>query len=87
MGVIRWLSRRGVLLGTAESAALPALYAATSPQARGGRLYGPDGPGNLGGGPAENAMYRPLRDPAEAERVWRVSEQLVGVPVAPAAVV
>ncbi len=82
IALIRRLSRAGVLLGTAESAGLPALLAATSPHAQGGRLYGPSGPGNLGGAPAEHALFRPLRDPAEAERVWRVSEELTGVPVA-----
>ncbi|ANC31941.1 SDR family oxidoreductase [Isoptericola dokdonensis] len=82
IAVIRRLSRAGILLGTPESAALPALYAATSPHAHGGRLYGPDGPGNLGGGPAEHRLFRPLRDAAEADRVWRVSTELTGVPFA-----
>jgi NAD(P)-dependent dehydrogenase (short-subunit alcohol dehydrogenase family) len=81
IAVIRRLSRAGILLGTPESAALPALYAATSPQARGGRLYGPDGPGHLGGGPAEHRLFPPLRDPVEADRVWRVSEELTSVPL------
>ncbi|MFS0706451.1 SDR family oxidoreductase [Cellulomonas sp. 179-A 9B4 NHS] len=85
IAVIRRLSRAGILLGTLESAQLPALYAATSPQAGGGRLYGPDGPGNLGGGPAEHRLYRPLRDATEADRVWRVSEELAGVSFASAA--
>lgn len=79
IAVIRRLSRAGILLGTLESAQLPALMAATSTQARGGQVYGPAGPGNLGGAPAEHPLYRPLRDPAEADRVWRVSEELAGV--------
>ncbi|MBI9113755.1 SDR family oxidoreductase [Sanguibacter suaedae] len=79
IAVIRRLSRAGILLGTLESAQLPALLAATSAQAHGGQLYGPAGPGNLGGAPAEHALYRPLRDVAEADRVWRVSEELAGV--------
>ncbi|GIG29616.1 SDR family oxidoreductase [Cellulomonas marina] len=83
IAVIRRLSRAGVLLGTPETAAEPALLAATSPQAQGGRLYGPSGPGHMGGAPAEQALYRPLRDPQDAERVWRVSERLVGVPLSP----
>jgi NAD(P)-dependent dehydrogenase (short-subunit alcohol dehydrogenase family) len=86
IALIRRLSRAGVLLGTAESAGLPALLAATSPHAQGGRLYGPSGLGHLGGAPAEHAPFRPLRDLAEAERVWRVSEELTGVPVGLAAV-
>ncbi|WP_432512265.1 SDR family oxidoreductase [Kineococcus sp. SYSU DK001] len=79
IAVIRRLSRAGVLVGTVDSAQLPALYAATAPQARGGRLYGPTGPGNLGGGPGEQPLYRPLRDRAEAGRVWTVSQELAGV--------
>ncbi|GAA3872721.1 SDR family oxidoreductase [Streptomyces sedi] len=75
--LIRALSARGLLVGTVDSAALPALYAATSPDALGGRLYGPSGPGHLGGPPAEQRMYRRLRDEAEGERVWRFSEELV----------
>jgi NAD(P)-dependent dehydrogenase (short-subunit alcohol dehydrogenase family) len=85
IAIIRRLSRAGILLGTVDSAQLPALLAATGPQAHGGRLYGPRGPGNLGGGPTEHALFRPLRDPAEAERVWRVSEELAGVSFATAA--
>ncbi|PRY02501.1 SDR family oxidoreductase [Allonocardiopsis opalescens] len=74
--LIRALSARGVLLGTAETAALPALMAATAPDAAPGALYGPSGPGNLGGPPAEQRMYAPLRSAEEAQRVWRVSEEL-----------
>jgi len=79
IATIRRLSRAGILLGTPDSAALPALLAATAPQPAGGRLYGPSGLGHLGGGPAEHRLYRPLRDPAEAARVWDVSQALAGV--------
>jgi len=77
---IRWLSARGILVGTPETAALPALYAATSPHARTGRLYGPHGPGHLGGAPAEQALYPRLRNQDEARRVWQVSEELTTAP-------
>jgi NAD(P)-dependent dehydrogenase (short-subunit alcohol dehydrogenase family) len=77
--LIRTLSRWGVM-GTVETALLPALYAATSPDARGGRLYGPDGFGNLSGAPAEQSLYRPLRSTEDAERIWHVSEELTKVP-------
>ena len=77
--IIRTLSARGILLGTVETALLPALMAATDPTARGGRLYGPAGPGHLGGAPAEQRLYPPLRSVADAERVWRVSEELARV--------
>lgn len=74
--VIGALSRRGILFGTAESAALPALYAATSPDAVGGALYGPRGLGHVGGGPAEQQLYSPLRSRVDAERMWILSEGL-----------
>ncbi|KGJ79626.1 short-chain dehydrogenase [Cryobacterium roopkundense] len=55
---------------------LPALFAATSPQAAGGGYYGPDGFGELTGGPSPARLpVRALND-ADAERLWRVSEQL-----------
>ena len=79
--VIRALSRRGILAGTAETAALPAVHAATSPDAEGGRLYGPDGFGHLGGAPAEQALYSRLRSPEDGRRLWELSERLVGVDV------
>lgn len=81
--MIRWLSARG-LVGTPESAALPAVYAATSPDARGGRLYGPGGLLHLSGAPAEQAVYSRLRGEEEAARVWRVSQELTGVALAAA---
>ena len=78
--VIRWLSTRGILVGTPETAALPALYASTSPDAAAGRLYGPKGPGHLGGAPAEQTLYSRLRSQDEASRVWQVSEELTTTP-------
>lgn len=75
--VIRWLSARGILVGTPETAAMPALFAAASPSAVGGRLYGPKGPGHLGGPPAEQRLYSRLRDEEHARRVWEFSERLV----------
>ncbi len=77
--VIRAMSRRGILVGTPASAALSAVYAATSPDAKGGRLYGPKGFRHLSGPPAEQSLYSRLQDPAAARRVWKLSEQLVGV--------
>jgi NAD(P)-dependent dehydrogenase (short-subunit alcohol dehydrogenase family) len=74
--VIRALSRLGILLGTVETALLPALMAATSPDARGGRLYGPSGLGHLSGAPAEQPVYSRLRGEDDARRVWRISENL-----------
>ncbi|WP_422647548.1 SDR family oxidoreductase [Actinoalloteichus caeruleus] len=76
--LIRALARRGVLAGTVGTALLPALMAATSPAARGGRLYGPSGLGHLSGAPAEQVLYSRLRSEDEADRMWRVSENLTG---------
>ena len=74
--LIRTLSDHGILLGTVDTAKLPALMAATDPAARPGALYGPRGPGHLGGAPAEQRMYSRLRDTDDAQRIWRISEQL-----------
>ncbi|MCA2219230.1 SDR family oxidoreductase [Jidongwangia harbinensis] len=74
--LIRAMSAHGILLGTVETAALPALMAATDPGAKPGALYGPSGPGNLGGRPAEQRMYAPLRSVEEATRLWEASERL-----------
>jgi NAD(P)-dependent dehydrogenase (short-subunit alcohol dehydrogenase family) len=74
--IIRTLGRRGILFGTAETALLPALYAATSPDAQGGRLYGPGGFQHLSGAPAEQPVYSPLRSEDDARRIWQVSEDL-----------
>lgn len=78
---IRAMSRRGLLFGTPSSAALSAVYAATSPDARGGRLYGPKGFRHLSGPPAEQPLYSRLRSADEAGRVWEMSERLTGVRV------
>lgn len=77
--VIGAMSRRGILVGTARSAGLPALLAATSADARGGELYGPTGPGRVGGAPGKQSLYKPLRGEAEAARVWEESQRMAGV--------
>ena len=85
-GMDRWfkrLSRVGFLVQTVETGVLPALFAATSAEAKGGGFYGPDGPGHFTGGPTEQTVYRPARDLAAAERIWAVSEQLAQVEFAP----
>lgn len=80
--VIRTLSRLGVV-GTPDSAALSAVYAATSPDAAGGRLYGPRGFLHLGGRPAEQTLYSRLRSEAEARRMWDLSLEMTGIRLAP----
>jgi NAD(P)-dependent dehydrogenase (short-subunit alcohol dehydrogenase family) len=78
--VIRALSARGLIVGNLETAPLPALLAATSPDA-GGRLYGPSGPGHLGGAPAEQPLYSRLTGEDDARRVWRISEELTNTAI------
>lgn len=77
--MVETCSRLGLLNRTAEEGMLPALYAATHPQAEGGKFYGPSGFLHLSGAPAEQKVYRPARDADEAARLWDVSEKLVGV--------
>lgn len=76
--VIRVLARLGVLQ-TVEQGLSSALMAATHREAEGGKFYGPSGFRNLAGVPAEQQVYRPARDAADAARLWEVSETLVGV--------
>ena len=59
---------------------LPALYAATSPQAEGGVFYGPRGFMELaGGGVIVADTPRHAENDADNRRLWEVSEQLTGV--------
>ncbi|WP_420369237.1 SDR family oxidoreductase [Curtobacterium sp. L1-20] len=78
--LIRWLSARGLLVGTPESAAEPALLAATDP-ALGGGFVGPRGPGGVGGPASVQQPWAPVADPGTATRLWDVSEELTGVRV------
>ncbi|MFJ2771999.1 oxidoreductase [Streptomyces sp. NPDC087300] len=59
--------------------ALPQLYAATAPEAEGGRLIGPDGRGELRGAPTRVELGAPARDPETARRLWEVSESATKV--------
>lgn len=77
--LIRTLSSRGFLFGTVHTAQLPALYAATSPDARRGGFYGPSGPGHLGGPPGEQKLYSRLRRTEEAQRIWEISEKFTNL--------
>ncbi|MEU8165942.1 SDR family oxidoreductase [Micromonospora sp. NPDC049004] len=77
--VMKRLNRWGLLVHSVDAGLRPALYAATSPLAQGGRFYGPDGLGQFTGAPTELAVYRSARSTQDAARLWAVSEQLVGV--------
>lgn len=61
--------------------ALPALFAATSPEAVSGAFLGPSFL-QLWGGPVVVEPASGTRDVAVAERLWAVSEELTGVPFA-----
>jgi hypothetical protein len=65
----------------AQSGALPQLYAAAAPGVQGGEYYGPDGPGQLRGGPrkVQPMFNRAWQDPEIARRLWQVSQDLTGV--------
>lgn len=75
--LIRALSRRGWLVGTPGTALLPALHAATSPDAESGGFYGPSGRGHLSGPPAPQGLYRRLQSADDGRRVWEVTEALL----------
>jgi NAD(P)-dependent dehydrogenase (short-subunit alcohol dehydrogenase family) len=63
----------------AAQGALPALFAATAPEARGGAYYGPDRMGEARGLPGPAKMPDAALDDAAAARLWRCSEELTGV--------
>lgn len=73
--MIRALSRRHILFGTADIAALSAVRAATDPNATGGELYSPRGFGHLQGLPDRQKMYRRLADTEGQERIWALAQQ------------
>ncbi len=68
-----------VMAQSADSGALPSLYAATQPGLEGGIYVGPDGVGEFRGHPHEVSPSRAARDPEAAARLWAISEELTGV--------
>jgi hypothetical protein len=69
-----------LLMGSAEGAAWPTLYAATSPDVRGGQFIGPAGRRQDSGTPRPVKLPRGADDPAEGGRLWDQSTQLTGIP-------
>jgi len=59
--------------------ALPTLYAATAPEAKGGEYIGPDGFLGIKGFPVVETPKPQALDVTVAKRLWTVSEQLTGV--------
>lgn len=73
--MVRVLSRLGIA-GTVQSAALPALMAATDPTAQGDEFFGPKRV--IGGAPDRQEFWAPLADRGAARRLWDESERQVG---------
>jgi NAD(P)-dependent dehydrogenase (short-subunit alcohol dehydrogenase family) len=68
-----------LLSQSAADGALPALFAASSASAEPGGFYGPGGLFELTGSPAAAHVSERALDPAVAQRLWKVSQQLTGV--------
>ena len=69
------------ILGQSDAAgALPQLYAATAPEAKGGAYYGPSGFQEFKGAPAPAKIAAQAQDAANGSRLWALSESLTGVP-------
>ncbi len=64
---------------SAAMGALPTLYAATSPEVRGGNYIGPDRFAEQWGHPKKVGSNARSRDQDVAARLWEVSESLTGV--------
>jgi NAD(P)-dependent dehydrogenase (short-subunit alcohol dehydrogenase family) len=77
-----WRIARPLLLPlspAAGPAALPILFAATSPDARGGGFYGPTGWRELKGPPGTAKMPVRALDDSAAAQLWETSERLTGL--------
>ena len=65
-------------LQTAAQGAVPTLYAATAPEARGGAYYGPTGPNEVAGPLGLATAPPPALDAAAASRLWAITEEITG---------
>jgi NAD(P)-dependent dehydrogenase (short-subunit alcohol dehydrogenase family) len=72
-------TRIGLIWQQVAQGILPALFAATSPDAVGGGYYGPTGLGELTGAPGPAKIRSAALNEDDARRLWTVSEQLTGV--------
>ncbi len=68
-----------LLAQSAAAGALPVLFAATDPDARGGAYYGPQNRPETKGPPGPARVSAAAQDAAAAARLWEASERLVGV--------
>lgn len=76
-----WLFSRlnPIMAQSQEMGALPTLYAATSPEIRGGEYIGPDGFFGQHGYPHKTNSSSRSWDKETAQRLWEVSEELTGI--------
>jgi NAD(P)-dependent dehydrogenase (short-subunit alcohol dehydrogenase family) len=74
-----WGAMNRVFAQSAAMGALPTLYAATSPDVRGGEYIGPDGFQEAWGYPTKVPCSAAAQDPAAAARLWEISVQMTGV--------
>jgi len=70
----------GLFLGSGRDGAVPTVFAATAPEARGGEYYGPQGFREMRGGDVGPAIVAAAaRDAAAQQRLWEVCAELTGV--------
>ncbi|MGB3615901.1 MAG: hypothetical protein WBA10_19050 [Elainellaceae cyanobacterium] len=63
----------------ADQAALPTLYAALAPDVSGGDYYGPTGFLEISGEPGMVSPSKVAQSEDTAQKLWQVSERLVGL--------
>jgi NAD(P)-dependent dehydrogenase (short-subunit alcohol dehydrogenase family) len=63
---------------SARDGALPSLYAAMAPEAKGGAYYGPTGWNETRGAPGLSRIFPQAGDAEAAARLWKLSETLTG---------
>jgi NAD(P)-dependent dehydrogenase (short-subunit alcohol dehydrogenase family) len=68
-----------IVAQSASDGALPSLYAATAPDAKGGGYYGPAHFGETRGAPAPARIFPQAADRENAKRLWAISEKLTGM--------
>ena len=69
----------GIFGHSPAAGALPQIYAATSPAAKAGAYYGPNGFMEITGAPGRAQARPQAHDTAAAARLWATSEELTGV--------
>ena len=80
--MLRWAMRllKPIASQDAAHGALSTLFAATAPEAEPGGYYGPDRMMELRGRPVAVPIAKAAKETSTAERLWRETERLVGIP-------